>query len=67
MKRIGLFSLLSLFGVIAYASFPVEKQAILTDPEPEKFKLDAAGFIIGILTSWLLLLFYGLPLLLLFV
>tara|TARA_B110000014_G_C19728159_1_gene380368 strand:+ start:82 stop:186 length:105 start_codon:yes stop_codon:yes gene_type:complete len=34
MKKIGLFSLLSLFGFIAYASFPVETKAILIDPEP---------------------------------
>jgi hypothetical protein len=66
MKKIGLFSLLSFIGIIAYAFFPVETQAILADPEPEKFKLDALGFIISILTFWLLPL-YDLPLLLLFI
>ena len=61
MKKIGLLSLLSLFGVIAFAAFPVETQVILT----EGFKLDAWGFIIGILT--LPFLIYGLPLALLFI
>jgi len=59
MKKIGLLSLFSLIGIIAFASFPVETQAVLTDPE--KFRLDKLGFIIGILT--LLLLPYSLLLL----
>ena len=54
MKKIGLLSLLSLISIIAFASFPVETQAILTDPENERFKLDTAAFIIGILTCLLL-------------
>ena len=54
MKRIGLLSLLSLIGIIAFASFPVETQTLLTDPESERFKLDALGFIVGILTCLLL-------------
>ena len=61
MKKIGLLSLLSLCGIIAFAAFPVEPQVILT----EGFKLDSWGFIIGILTMPFLI--YGLPLLLLFV
>ena len=54
MKKIGLLSLLSFIGLAAFAAFPVEAQTILTDTEPEKFKLDTLGFIIGILTCLLL-------------
>ena len=54
MKKIGLCSLLSLIGIIAFASFPVETQTLLTNPESERFKLDALGFIVGILTCLLL-------------
>ena len=66
MKKIGLLSLLSLFGVIAFAAFPVETQALIVDADPESFKLDTWGFIIGILTTPLLI-FYGLPCALLFI
>ena len=67
MKKIGLFSLLSFFSLIAFASFPVESMELMTsDPDPEKFKLDTTAFIIGVLTFWLMFLF-GLPLLLLFI
>ena len=66
MKKIGFFYLLSLIGIMAFASFPVESQMLLTEADPEKFKLDTWGFIIGIVTMPLLL-FYGLPLALLFV
>ena len=61
MKKIGLLSLLSLFSVIAYAAFPVETQILLTETDPDKFKLDRLGFIIGILS--LILLPYSLLLL----
>ena len=54
MKKIGLLSLLSFIGLAAFAAFPVEAQTLLTDTEPEKFKLDTLGFIIGILTCLLL-------------
>ena len=54
MKKIGLLSLLSLCGVIAFAAFPVETQALIADADPDKFKLDRWGFIIGILTVILL-------------
>ena len=54
MKKIGLLSLLSFIGLAVFAAFPVETQTILTDTEPEKFKLDTLGFIIGILTCLLL-------------
>ena len=64
MKKIGLLFSLSFISIIAFAAFPVETQALLTDPE--SFKLDAWGFIIGILTTPLLL-FYGLPCALLFI
>ena len=65
MKRISLFVLLSLFGFVAFASFPVDTvELIISDPEVDKFKLDTVAFIIGILTFWLMFLF-GLPLLLL--
>tara|TARA_B100001758_G_scaffold224454_1_gene215827 strand:+ start:5881 stop:6204 length:324 start_codon:yes stop_codon:yes gene_type:complete len=67
MKRISLFILLSLFGFVAFASFPVDTlELIVSDPEAEKFKLDTVAFIIGILTFWLMFLF-GLPLLLLLI
>ena len=54
MKKIGLFSLLNLISIIAFASFPVETQIILTETDPKAFKLDTWGFIIGILTVLLL-------------
>ena len=54
MKKIGLLSLLSLFSVIAFAAFPVETQVLLSRVDPEKFKLDTLGFVLGILTLWLL-------------
>ncbi len=66
MKKIGLLSLLSFIGLAAFAAFPVESQILLTEADPEKFSLDTWGFIIGIVTMPLLL-FYGLPLALLFV
>jgi len=66
MKKIGLFSLFNLLVFIAFASFPVETQMLLTEADPEKFKLDKVAFIIGILTFWMMFLF-GLPLLLLFI
>ena len=66
MKKIRLFCLFSLVSVISFASFPVETQVLLSGVDPERFKLDAWGFIIGILTMPFLI-FYGLPLALLFV
>ena len=54
MKKIGLLPLLCLIGIVAFASFPVETQTLLTDPESERFKLDTLGFIVGILTCLLL-------------
>ena len=54
MQKIGLLSLLSFISIIAFASFPVETQTLLTDPESERFKLDTLGFIVGILTCLLL-------------
>jgi len=50
MKKIGLFCLFSLALISAFAAFPVATQAMLAEVDPEKFKLDAWGFIIGILT-----------------
>ena len=66
MKRVVLFFLFGCLSVIAFASFPVETQIMLTEVDPEGFKLDTWGFIIGILTTPFLLL-YGLPLALLFI
>ena len=66
MRKIGIFCLFSLLTIFAFASFPVETQIILTETDPEGFKLDTWGFIIGILTTPLLL-FYGLPCALLFI
>jgi len=63
MKKIGLLSLLSLISIIAFAAFPVESQALLSEVDPEKFKLDTLGFVLGILT----LVFLPYSLLLLFI
>tara|TARA_B110000263_G_scaffold141072_1_gene122338 strand:- start:105 stop:407 length:303 start_codon:yes stop_codon:yes gene_type:complete len=54
MKRVVLFFLFGCLSVIAFASFPVETQALIADVDPEVFKLDTWGFIIGILTVILL-------------
>jgi len=54
MKKIGLLSLFNLLVFVAFASFPVESQMLLSEADPEKFKLDTLGFIIGILTFLLL-------------
>jgi hypothetical protein len=54
MKRVVLFFLFGCLSVIAFASFPVETQIMLTEVDPEGFKLDTWGFIIGILSSILL-------------
>ena len=54
MRKIGLFSIFNLLAFVAFASFPVESQMLLTEADPEKFKLDTLGFIIGILTCLLL-------------
>ena len=66
MKRVVLFFLFGCLSVIAFASFPVEMQALVIEADPEVFKLDTWGFIIGILTAPLLI-FFGLPLFLLFI
>jgi ethanolamine transporter EutH len=66
MKRVVLFFLFGCLSVVAFASFPVETQIMLTEVDPEGFKLDTWGFIIGILTMPLLI-FYGLPCALLFI
>ena len=54
MKRVILFSLFGCLSVIAFASFPVETQVMLTEADPRWFKLDTWGFIIGILSTILL-------------
>ena len=54
MKKIGLLSLFNLLVFVAFASFPVESQMLLSEADPEKFKLDNIGFIIGILTCLIL-------------
>ena len=61
MKKIILLFLFGSICVLAFASFPVEMQALIADTDPEFFKLDKWGFIIGILT--LILLPYSLLLL----
>ena len=66
MKKIGVLSLLSFIGLAAFAAFPVESQMLLTEADPDKFKLDTVAFMIGILTFWMMFLF-GLPLLLLYI
>ena len=62
MKKIGLFCLFSSVSIIAFSAFPIESKTLITDFDPEKFKLDTLGFILGILT--ILLLPYSLLLLL---
>jgi hypothetical protein len=54
MKKIVIFSCFSFLAVFVFAAFPVETQNLLTEADPEKFKLDIWGFIIGILTCLLL-------------
>jgi len=61
MKKIVIFSCFSFLAVFVFAAFPVETQNLLTEADPEKFKLDVWVFLIGILT--LLLLPYSLLLL----
>ena len=61
MKKIILLCLFGCASVFAFAAFPVETQALIADADPDKFKLDWWGFIIGILT--LVLLPYSLLLL----
>tara|TARA_B100001105_G_C22261674_1_gene387001 strand:- start:216 stop:527 length:312 start_codon:yes stop_codon:yes gene_type:complete len=66
MKKVVLFCLFGGASVFAFAAFPIEAQALITDADPESFKLDTWGLIIGILTMPFLI-FYGLPLALLFI
>jgi len=66
MKKVVLFCLFGCASVFVFAAFPIEAQALITDADPESFKLDAWGFIIGILTTPLLII-YGLPCALLFI
>ena len=66
MKKVVLFCLFGCASVFAFAAFPIEVQALIADTDSDSFKLDTWGFIIGILTTPLLL-FYGLPLALLFI
>ena len=53
IKRV-LFFLFGCLSISLFASFPVETKTLLTDPDPQKFKLDAWGYIIGILTFLML-------------
>lgn len=66
MKKVVLFCLFGCSSVFAFAAFPIEVQALIADTDPEVFKLDTWGFIIGILTMPFLFI-YGLPLALLFI
>jgi len=54
VKKIRLFCLFSLVSVISFASFPVETQVLLSEVNYYKFKLDTLGFVLGVLTLWLL-------------
>ena len=65
MRKIGLLCLFSLVTIASFAAFPIETQVFLSEIEPEKFRFDTLGFIIGILTIPLFIFF--LPLLLLFI
>jgi len=66
MKKIILLSLFGCLSVLAFAAFPVETQVLLSEIDPDKFKLDTGAFIIGVLTMPLFI-FFGLPLVLLFI
>ena len=66
MKKIILLSLFGCLSVLAFAAFPVETQVLISEIDPDKFKLDTGAFIIGVLTMPLFI-FFGLPLLLLFI
>jgi hypothetical protein len=63
MKKIILLCLFGCASVFAFAAFPIEVQTLIADADPESFKLDIWGFIIGILT----VLFLPYSLLLLFI
>ena len=54
MRKVVLFCLFGYVSVFAFASFPIEAQTLIADSDPESFKLDTWGFIIGILTFLLL-------------
>ena len=66
MKKVLLFCLFGCASIFVFAAFPIEVQALITDTDPERFKLDTLGFIVGILTLPLFFIF-GLPLVLLFI
>jgi hypothetical protein len=63
MKKIILLCLFGCASVFAFAAFPIEVQTLIADADPESFKLDIWGFIIGVLT----VLFLPYSLLLLFI
>ena len=63
MKKAVLFCLFGYASIFAFASFPIETQTLITDSDPESFKLDTWGFIIGVLS----LIFLPYSLLLLFI
>ena len=50
MKKAVLFCLFGCAGIFAFASFPIEAQTLIADSDPESFKLDTWGFIIGIIS-----------------
>ena len=50
MKKAVLFCLFGYVSVFAFASFPIEAQTLIADSDPESFKLDTWGFIIGIIS-----------------
>ena len=54
MRKLTILIIFSILSVIVFASFPVNMQELVLGVEPEKFKLDTGGFILGILTWWLL-------------
>jgi len=66
MKKKILLCLFGCLSVLAFAAFPVETQMLLSEIDPDKFKLDTGAFIIGVLTMPLFI-FFGLPLVLLFI
>ena len=50
MKKTVLFRLFGCAGIFPFAAFPIEKQTLISDSDPESFKLDTWGFIIGIIS-----------------
>jgi len=54
MKKVVLFYLFGCASILAFAAFPIEAQVLIIEDDPERFKLDILGFLLGIFTIWLM-------------